>query len=275
MILELFLEFLGTFHIEDLLAWLAQFDATSLAAAGSALGAGIAMIAGIGPGAGIGYAAGMASDAAGKEPDQAQRVLMIMLVGSALAASAGIFSLIIGLILIYANPLMGIEAAGDTGLVLATTGLAAGLAIVGGLGAGAGMGHPAGVASYAVGVMPSQTRSITVVMLLGQSVAATGAVFSLVVSLLLLYVNPLIGAEGALIVLMASTLGAGASIVGTIGQGVGQGYAAGKGVESVANRSKYQAMIVRTMLLGQAIAQTTGIYALIVSLILLFANPFI
>ncbi len=269
------MEFLGAFSLEDLLLWLSQFDAASLAAAGAALGAGVAMIAGVGPGAGIGYAAGMASDAAGKEPAQAQRILMIMLVGQALAASAGIFSLIIGLILLYANPLLTVAAANDAGLVLATTGLAAGLAVTGGLGAGAGMGYPAGVAANAVGIMPEQSRSVTVVMLLGQSVAATGAVFSLVVSLLLLYANPLIGAEGALIVLMFSTLGAGVSVLGTIGQGVGQGYAAGKGVESVANRPRYQAAIVRTMLLGQAIAQTTGIYALIVSLILLFANPFV
>ncbi len=273
-VLEHLIEFLNSFSLEDLLLWLKQFEATHLAKAGSALGAGVAMIAGIGPGAGIGYAAGMASDASGKEPDQAQRILMIMLVGQALAASAGIFSLIVGLILLYANPLLGMEATSEVGIVMATTGLASGLAIIGGLGAGAGMGYPAGIAAYNVGIKPDQAKETTVVMLLGQSVAATGAVFSLVISLLLLYANPIIGAEGALIILIGSTLGAGVSVIGSIGQGVGQGYAAGKGVESSANRPKHQPMIVRTMLLGQAIAQTTGIYALIVSLILLFANPF-
>jgi F0F1-type ATP synthase membrane subunit c/vacuolar-type H+-ATPase subunit K len=34
-----------------------------------------------------------------------------------------------------------------------------------------------------------------------------------------------------------------------------------------------QMQIVRTMLVGQAVAQTTGIYALVIALVLLFANP--
>jgi ATP synthase F0 subunit c len=58
-----------------------------------------------------------------------------------------------------------------------------------------------------------------------------------------------------------------------VGPGIGQGYAAGKGAEAVGKRPKHKPTIVRTMILGQAVAQTTGIYALIISLVLLFANP--
>ncbi|WP_334293225.1 ATP synthase F0 subunit C [Sporanaerobium hydrogeniformans] len=69
-------------------------------------------------------------------------------------------------------------------------------------------------------------------------------------------------------------MGAGLAMIAGIGPGIGQGYAAGKAAEAVGKRPKLQSVIVRTMLLGQAVAQTTGIYALVVALLLLFVNLF-
>ncbi|WP_334305096.1 ATP synthase F0 subunit C [Holtiella tumoricola] len=76
------------------------------------------------------------------------------------------------------------------------------------------------------------------------------------------------------LVLAASAIGAGLAMIAGIGPGIGQGYAAGKAAEAVGKRPKLQSGIVRTMLLGQAVAQTTGIYALIIALLLLFVNLF-
>lgn len=73
----------------------------------------------------------------------------------------------------------------------------------------------------------------------------------------------------------ASVLGASIAMIAGIGPGIGQGFAAGKGAEAVGRQPEAQSDIVRTMLLGAAVAETTGIYALIVALILIFANPFI
>lgn len=73
----------------------------------------------------------------------------------------------------------------------------------------------------------------------------------------------------------ASAIGAGFAMIAGIGPGIGQGFAAGKGTEAVGMRPGAQSDIVRTMLLGAAVAETTGIYGLIVALILLFANPFV
>ena len=56
---------------------------------------------------------------------------------------------------------------------------------------------------------------------------------------------------------------------------IGQGYAAGKAAEAVGRQPEAQSDITRTMLLGAAVAESTGIYGLIVALILLFINPFI
>lgn len=72
-----------------------------------------------------------------------------------------------------------------------------------------------------------------------------------------------------------SALGAGCAMIAGIGPGIGQGFAAGKGAEAVGRQPEAQGDIVRTMLLGAAVAETTGIYGLVVALILMFANPLI
>lgn len=74
-------------------------------------------------------------------------------------------------------------------------------------------------------------------------------------------------------VLGCSAIGAGLALIAGIGPGIGQGYAAGKGAEAVGRQPEAQGDIIRTMILGQAIAETTGIYGLVVGIILLFVRP--
>jgi F-type H+-transporting ATPase subunit c len=83
------------------------------------------------------------------------------------------------------------------------------------------------------------------------------------------------GNMGEALILAASALGAGLAMIAGIGPGIGQGYAAGKAAEAVGRQPEAQGGILRTMLLGAAVAETTGIYGLVVALILLFANPLI
>jgi len=77
------------------------------------------------------------------------------------------------------------------------------------------------------------------------------------------------------IVIAASAIGAGLAMIAGIGPGIGQGFAAGKGAEAVGRQPEAQSDIVRTMLLGAAVAESTGIYGLVIALILLFANPLV
>ena len=81
--------------------------------------------------------------------------------------------------------------------------------------------------------------------------------------------------DGRALILACSAIGAGLAMIAGIGPGIGQGYAAGKGAEAVGRQPEAQSDVVRTMLLGAAVAETTGIYGLIVAIILLFANPLI
>lgn len=69
---------------------------------------------------------------------------------------------------------------------------------------------------------------------------------------------------------LASAIGMG---IAAFGIGLGQGTAAGKAAEAVARQPEESGKILQTMLVGQAIAETTGIFTFILSICLLFANP--
>lgn len=86
--------------------------------------------------------------------------------------------------------------------------------------------------------------------------------------------NWLLQIDPEAIVYMGSAIGAGIALIAGIGPGIGQGYAAGKGAEAVGKRPDIQGEVMKTMLLGAAVAETTGIYGLVVALILMFVHPF-
>jgi F-type H+-transporting ATPase subunit c len=74
-------------------------------------------------------------------------------------------------------------------------------------------------------------------------------------------------------ILGCSAIGAGLAVIAGIGPGVGQGIAAGHGASAVGRNPGARGEVMSTMLLGQAVAETTGLYGLAVAMILMFANP--
>ena len=56
-----------------------------------------------------------------------------------------------------------------------------------------------------------------------------------------------------------SAIGAGLAVIAGIGPGVGQGIAAGHGAAAVGRNPGAKGDIMSTMLLGQAVAETTGL----------------
>ena len=75
------------------------------------------------------------------------------------------------------------------------------------------------------------------------------------------------------LILACSAIGAGLAMIAGIGPGIGQGVAAGHGAAAVGRNPGAKSDITSTMLLGQAVAETTGLSSLVIALILLFANP--
>ena len=72
-----------------------------------------------------------------------------------------------------------------------------------------------------------------------------------------------------------SALGAGLSMIAGLGPGIGEGYVAGQACSAIARQPESQSDVTRTMIMGIAMAESTGIYALVIALILIFANPLV
>lgn len=64
-------------------------------------------------------------------------------------------------------------------------------------------------------------------------------------------------------------------MIAMTGVGIGIGYNAGKTVESTARQPEAQGTLLKLMLIGVALTETAGIFALIIAIMLLFANPLI
>lgn len=76
---------------------------------------------------------------------------------------------------------------------------------------------------------------------------------------------------GTEIIRAAALVGAGIAMgFGAIGPGIGEGFAAGKACEGIAKRPDQVGLITRTMLIGQAVSESTGIYSLVIALIMIF-----
>jgi len=65
-----------------------------------AIGAGIAVLAGLGAGLGIGIATSGASQAIGRQPEAAGKIMPIFFLGVALAESTAIYGLVIAILLV-------------------------------------------------------------------------------------------------------------------------------------------------------------------------------
>ena len=75
------------------------------------------------------------------------------------------------------------------------------------------------------------------------------------------------------LVLMGCAIGAGLALIAGIGPGIGEGYAVGKACEAIGRQPESKGDVTSTMLIGCAIAETTGIYGFVTGLLLIFVAP--
>ncbi len=74
------------------------------------------------------------------------------------------------------------------------------------------------------------------------------------------------------IVKAACAIGAGLCMgIGAIGPALGEGNAVGKALEGMARQPETSGTLRTNLILGCAITETTGIYALIIAILILFA----
>jgi len=228
-------------------------------------GAGICIgIGAIGAAVGEGYTASEATLATSRRPELSGEIFKTMLVGQAISESSSIFTLVISLVLLFTK----LPAVSIVSVVVP---LAAGLCMgFGALGSGIGAGYPAAAACTGIARQPAMASRLNTNMIIGSAVCQTPSTFALVISFILLYSN-FSGHPAA--PTWAAILGAGlATGLAAIGPGLGSGLVAQAGCEGTARNPEQAKTATNTMLLGQAIAQTTAIYGLLVSFILIFRS---
>ncbi len=75
------------------------------------------------------------------------------------------------------------------------------------------------------------------------------------------------------IILGGCALGAGMAMIAGIGPGIGEGNAVAKACEAISRQPESKGAVTTTMLMGCAIAETTGLYALVIAILLIFVAP--
>ena len=75
------------------------------------------------------------------------------------------------------------------------------------------------------------------------------------------------------IILGGYALGAGIAMIAGVGPGIGEGNAVAKACESIGRQPESKGDVTTTMLMGCAIAETTGLYALVIAILLIFVAP--
>jgi ATP synthase F0 subunit c len=186
-----------------------------------------------------------------------------MLIGSAVCQTPAIFSMVVALMLIFMD--FSGQPTQPTWAALIGAGLSIGLAAIG---SGYGGGLAAGASCESVARQPRSVGPVTTTMLVGQAVSQTPSIFGLLVSFILMFKTyPESTSISAPMALLAAGICMG---FGGIGPGIGNGMTAEGAVRWVGRRLEHAGDLMRTMLVGQAVAQSTAIYAMVISLVLIF-----
>ena len=75
------------------------------------------------------------------------------------------------------------------------------------------------------------------------------------------------------IIITCCAIGAGAAMIAGLGPGVGEGNAVAGACRAISERPEARSAITTTMLMGCAISETCGLFALVVAILLLFVAP--
>ncbi len=225
------------------------------------IGAGLSIcLAGLGCGIGEGLIAGKASESIIRQPKASGEIVRTMLITQAVTETACIFGLLVAIMLLFVVPSQG-------GLSVVAAYIGAGICMgAGAIGSGFGPGIGGAAACESIARHPAQSVSILLTVLIGQAISQTGAIFALVVALLLALMTP----DSSNIGIIGAIMGAGCSMgFGAIGVGAGSGHVTAMAVMGTARNAKAGGLLLRIMLLGQAVAHTMAICAMIIAFLLI------
>ena len=241
-----------------------DFLAVSWLSACVLISAGLAMGFGaIGAGAGSGFPAGAACKGMVRQPATRGKLTTNMLIGSAVCQTPAIFALVSAFILLFTD--FSNRPISPTWAAIIGAGLASG---IGAIGSGIGSGLVAESGCEGIARQPESASTVTNIMLLGQAITQTTAIFGFLISIILIFrVAPATEAIAPAMALLGAGLCMG---IGAIGPAIGVGFTARSAVSWIARNSDATVEITRVMLVGLAVAESTGIYSLVIALVLIF-----
>ncbi len=219
----------------------------------------------IGSAVGEGHTAGMMLGGAARQPSEYGGLFRTMLIGQAMAETAGVFALFIAIILIWVSD--------PRTLVAAVANVSGGFAVgFSGIATGIGMGYVSSRACEGMARQPEVSDRMMLSMLLAQAMVTSAFMFAFLVTVLLIFGGFRDTGSFNDIVHCAKYMGAGLAMgFGACGPAIGVGIAGGEACRGIAAHQENSGLLTRMMFVGMAVAQSTAIYSLVISLILLYA----
>lgn len=227
------------------------------------VGIGIALcIAGFTIGLVSGYAAREALMTVARHPTMGQRILGFTAITQALVQTPIIAAFVVSLFIKSFSPLA-------TGIPEALRMIAAGICVgVGSIGPSLGLAYFTQQATRAVGFNKNAYERILSFSLISQTLIETPLIFALFVALMFFFVLPPLGEHDYMMGIgaIAAAISTG---LGTIGVGISSGVVAGAICRPLA-QDPANSVLMRASMFAQALIETCAIYAILVSLAILF-----
>lgn len=230
------------------------------------LGAAFAMgLGAVGSALAAGHAAGSACEAIARQPWATGQIRKTMLIGQGVSSTPSIFALVVALLVITTDP-KGVSLLAGFGYLAA--GVCIGLSTLGG---GLGSGFANATACEGVGRYPARVGGVIRMMIIGQAVTQSASIFALLVAFMLMYTQSPAGGAAKAALRACALLSSGICMgAGGLGPGIGAGLAAGEATRGVSRYAGSENVSLRTMLIGQAVSQSTAIYSLVIALLLIY-----
>ena len=204
-----------------------------------------------------------ACDAVARQPFFAQKILGFTIVTQALIQTPIIAGFIVAL-------LINMQLVHTTCLADALRLIASGFCIgFGGIGPAIGLAQFAKTACHAIGVNRDAYTSLFSFTLISQTLIETPIIFAFITSLIMLFLVPALGPDQLLtgIAMVAAGLCTG---LGTFGAAISSGMTAAAACRAMAHNPSLHAILSRTSMFAQALIETSVLYAVLVSLIIIF-----
>ncbi len=227
------------------------------------IGIGLALcLSGLVIGIGSGFPAQEAILAISRQPLMASKILGFTIITQALVQTPIIAGFVVALLI------KNFALTADC-LPEALRLIAAGLCIgIGGIGPSLGLARFAQQASRSMGLCKEAYQRVLSFSLISQTLIETPLIFALIVSLMIFFFLPPL-VETQLMIGIGAIAAAIAAGLGTLGTGISSGLVAGAACEKLATHETSTALS-RTSMFAQALIETTTLYAMLISLAILY-----